>query len=111
MKKNGDMIRIKSILKDVSLMGALLGAILFWLIGMYLMWKGYSLTKRMRIAGIRMLKDSEHEKGKDNSASIARAIEGKILGHIPSYLVHVVMDVLGALFLVVGFVALAFYVH
>ncbi|EST10853.1 hypothetical protein [Sporolactobacillus laevolacticus] len=90
---------------------ALFVAILFWLAGTILMGASFYLTNKLRETGEHLLKDAEHEKGKDNSASLARAIEGNILEHIPSYVVHMATGVIGALFLAFGFVALAFYVH
>ncbi|MCO7175429.1 hypothetical protein ACFP7A_06575 [Sporolactobacillus kofuensis] len=92
-------------------MMSLVLAILFWVLGMILMNAGFFLTKKMREASDHLLEDAEHEEGKDNSASIARTIEGAILDHIPSYVLHLVGAVLGSMFFVIGFVALAFYFH
>lgn len=90
-------------------MPALLLAILFWLVGMVLLAGGYLVTGRLKKTSDQLLTHAEHEKGKDNSASIAMTIEGKILDYIPSYLIYLSMCIIGLLFVVLGFVALAFF--
>lgn len=90
-------------------MGSLIIAILFWLAGIALMLAGYTLTRKMKAAGRHLLIHAEHEKGKDNSASIAMIIEGKILKYIPGYLVQIITNVSGSILITFGFVALAFY--
>ncbi|MFX3618804.1 MAG: hypothetical protein ACE3JK_14950 [Sporolactobacillus sp.] len=90
-------------------MPALLLAILFWLAGTALLAGGYLITGKLKKTSDQLLTDAEHEKGKDNSASIAMTIEGKILDYVPSYLIHLSMSIVGLLFIVIGFVALAFF--
>lgn len=86
-------------------------AILFWLAGIALMTAGYLLTWKIKTAGRHLLAHAEHEKGKDNSASIAMTIEGKILKYFPNDLVQLITNISGSLLITFGFVALAFYVH
>ncbi|MET1249091.1 hypothetical protein ABWW58_09910 [Sporolactobacillus sp. STCC-11] len=92
-------------------MTALIITILFWLLGLAVLSASFFLTKEMKEAGEHLLEDAAHEKGKDDSASIAMAIEGKFLRRVPSYIIHMVTGVIGATLLAFGFVALAFYVH
>ncbi|RYL93505.1 hypothetical protein EWI07_07160 [Sporolactobacillus sp. THM7-4] len=86
-------------------------AILLWVAGLYLLFLSYRFNRKLRESGQRLLSHAEHEKGKDNSASIAMTIEGKILDNIPSYLIHMAMSAAGLLIIALGFVALAFYAH
>ncbi|CAM3177141.1 hypothetical protein [Sporolactobacillus spathodeae] len=95
--------------KEVLRMSGLLMAILFWCAGIALLIGSYSITSRLRKASEELLMHSEHEKGKDNSASIALRIEGKILDYIPSYLFQIAFSVFGSLLIAFGFVALAFF--
>lgn len=90
-------------------MGSLIIAILFWLAGIALMFAGYIMTRKIKAVGKQLLVHAEHEKGKDNSASIAMTIEGKILKYIPGYLVQIMTNVSGSVLIAFGFVALAFY--
>ncbi|MCO7124554.1 hypothetical protein NIE88_02010 [Sporolactobacillus shoreicorticis] len=92
-------------------MAALIIAILFWILGMAALCASFYVTKEMREKGEHLLKESEHEKGKDDSASIAMAIEAGFLKRIPSYVIHLVTGTVGATLIVFGFVALAFYFH
>lgn len=92
-------------------MMALILAAVFWLAGLIMLAAGFVLTRKLRSAGEELLYQAEHEKGKDNSASIAMTIEGCILNNIPSYIVHMVTGVAGSVLLVLGFVAIAFYVR
>lgn len=92
-------------------MAALIIAILFWILGMAVLCASFYLTKEMKQAGEHLIVEAEHEKGKDDSASIAMTIEGKFLNRIPSYVIYMVIGVIGATLLVFGFVALAFYFH
>ncbi|MFT8707966.1 MAG: hypothetical protein ABF820_01000 [Sporolactobacillus sp.] len=90
-------------------MSGLLLAILFWLAGIGLLFCSYAITGRLRRFSEELLYDAAHEQGKDNSVSIARQIEGKILKFIPGYMIHMFVDVLGSLLIAFGFVALAFF--
>ncbi|MCQ2011053.1 hypothetical protein NOM01_13710 [Sporolactobacillus sp. STSJ-5] len=92
-------------------MAALIIAILFWILGMAVLCASFYLTKEMRQAGDHLIVEAEHEKGKDDSASIAMAIEASFLKRIPSYMIHMVTGTIGATLIALGFVALAFYVH
>lgn len=92
-------------------MFSLILAILFWLAGIALMFAGYILTRKIKTAGKKLLIHAEHEKGKDNSASIAMTIEGKMLKYTPSFLVQVITNISGSILITFGFVALAFYIH
>ncbi|MCL1632719.1 hypothetical protein M3N64_12395 [Sporolactobacillus sp. CPB3-1] len=92
-------------------MAALWIAILFWILGCAVLIMSFFLTHKIRETGEHLLKDAEHEKSRDDSASIAMTIEGQVLEHIPSYLIHMVTAFLGLTLIVFGVVALAFYVH
>ncbi|TGA96645.1 hypothetical protein E4665_14650 [Sporolactobacillus shoreae] len=92
-------------------MAGLILALLFWLAGFGLLAAGYVFTVKLKSAGKHLLEHADHEKGKDNSASIAMTIEGKILEYIPLYLIHMATGVAGSLLIAMGFVALAFYAH
>ncbi|WP_100489276.1 hypothetical protein [Sporolactobacillus pectinivorans] len=88
---------------------ALVVAVLFWLAGFILLAAGFVFTGKLKSVGKHLLEHADHEKGKDNSASIALTIEGKIVEYIPGYLIHVATGITGSLLIVLGFVALAFY--
>ncbi|RYM05190.1 hypothetical protein EWH99_07175 [Sporolactobacillus sp. THM7-7] len=90
---------------------ALILAILFWLVGMCLMLSSYLTNRMLRTTGEHLLRQAEGEKGKDNEESILLSIEGKVLDNIPSYLVHILSNISGSLLIVLGFVALAFYLR
>jgi hypothetical protein len=92
-------------------MTALVITILFWLLGLAVLSASFFLTKEMKEAGEHLLEDANHEKDKDDSASIAMTIEGNLLDYIPSYVIYMVTGVIGATLLAFGFVALAFYFH
>ncbi|WP_010632487.1 hypothetical protein [Sporolactobacillus vineae] len=89
-------------------MAALIFAIIFWLAGFAVLSGGFFLHRNLRRAGKHLLEHADHEKGKDNSASIALSIEGKIVEFIPGHVIHTVTGVSGSLLIVMGFVALAF---
>ncbi|QAA23454.1 hypothetical protein [Sporolactobacillus terrae] len=92
-------------------MAAILLAILLWLIGLFVLSASFFLNAIMRKKADVLLKDAEHEQGKDESVSIAMTIEGKILDRIPSYVIHSVTGVVGLTLIALGVVALAFYFH
>jgi hypothetical protein len=89
---------------------SLILAVIFWIAGFAVLTLGFVLTNRLRTAGRKLMMRAEHEKGKDNSASIAMTIEGSALNHIPSFVIHVVTGVTGAILFAFGCVALGFYV-
>jgi hypothetical protein len=89
-------------------MTALIFAIIFWLAGFAVMSGGFFLHRNLRRKAKHLLEHAEHEKGKDNSASLALTIEGRIAEFTPGYIVHTVTGVSGSLLIVMGFVALAF---
>lgn len=90
-------------------MTALIFAIVFWLAGSAVLSIGFLLHRNLRKAAKHLLEHADHEKGKDNSASIALAIEGRIAEHIPGYAIYMATGVSGSLLIVIGFIALAFF--
>lgn len=90
-------------------MTALILAIVFWLAGFFVLSTGFLLHRNLRKAAKHLLEHADHEKGKDNSASIALTIEGRIAEHIPGYVIHTATAASGSLLIVMGFIALAFF--
>jgi hypothetical protein len=90
-------------------MTALIFAIVFWLVGFAVLSAGFLLHRKLRLVAKHLLEHADHEKGKDNSASIALTIEGRLAEFIPGYMIHLTTGISGALLIVMGFVALAFF--
>ncbi len=96
-------------MKAVMSLVALILAILFWLVGFAVLICGFILTGVLQSAGRKLMEHAEHEKGKDNSASLAMAIEGRLLRSIPGYVVHLGTVTAGLTLIAIGCVAIAFY--
>ncbi|BBN99905.1 hypothetical protein [Sporolactobacillus terrae] len=92
-------------------MAAILMALFLWIIGLAVLSASFFLTHMIRKRADALLEKSEHEEKKDESASIALAIEGKLLDQIPSYVTHTTTGVVGLTLIALGVVALAFYFH
>ncbi|MFT8872142.1 MAG: hypothetical protein ABF868_07595 [Sporolactobacillus sp.] len=90
-------------------MSALLMAVLLWVAGLAAISGGFFLIARMRKLSDLFLHHAERNKGKDNVASMEMTIQGKVLGHIPGCVVHVLLSTAGLLLIAFGCVALGFF--
>lgn len=89
-------------------MTALVISIILWLAGVLIIMLGYFGVGKLKGAGHHLQRRAEHEKGKDDSASIALAIEGKMIDVLPVYMINIISAVIGVVLIALGFVAIAF---
>ncbi|WKB36338.1 hypothetical protein QS257_04100 [Terrilactibacillus sp. S3-3] len=89
-------------------MTALVISIILWLVGVLIIMLGYVAVGKLKGVGHDLLRHAEHEKGKDNSASIVMAIQGKIIDVFPVYMINIFTAIIGIVLIALGFVAVAF---
>ncbi|TCP24092.1 hypothetical protein EV207_12715 [Scopulibacillus darangshiensis] len=89
-------------------MVALFISIIFWLIGLVIIFSGRLVINRIHKMDHELEKKAKALKFKDNSASMAATIEDKALDMVPWYLVRLSATIIGMIFIVFGFVALGF---
>ncbi|MFC7393505.1 hypothetical protein [Scopulibacillus cellulosilyticus] len=89
-------------------MVALIISIIFWLVGILIIFGGEYFVFKIKHAQHDLRKSKESLEFNDNSASIVRGIEAKALDYIPWYLIRIAASIVGLIVIAFGFVALGF---